>query len=122
VSGKESETLFPVEAHFSHQVVARSEGSWLTTERGSQKGFTTLTGEGQILLGRRRGSRLSKGGAASPTRVGINAKLGLQGRQRCLCQDGAMLATTPSTLDSALPFLFSPVAFRDMKSTWLSEG
>ena len=30
-----SETLFPFEAHFSRQVVAQFEGSWLTTEGGS---------------------------------------------------------------------------------------
>ncbi len=30
-----SETLFPFEAHFSRQVVAEFEGSWLTTEGGS---------------------------------------------------------------------------------------
>jgi len=30
-----SETLFPCEAHFSRQVVAQFEGSWLTTEGGS---------------------------------------------------------------------------------------
>src|ERR1700726_2425882 len=30
-----SESLFPFEAHFSRQVVAQFEGSWLTTEGGS---------------------------------------------------------------------------------------
>ena len=30
-----SETLFPFEAHFSRQVVAQFEGSWLSTEGGS---------------------------------------------------------------------------------------
>ena len=30
-----NETLFPFEAHFSRQVVAQFEGSWLTTEGGS---------------------------------------------------------------------------------------
>jgi len=30
-----SQTLFPFEAHFPRQVVAQSEGSWLTTEGGS---------------------------------------------------------------------------------------
>lgn len=30
-----SETLFPFEAHFSRQVVAQFEGSWLTTDGGS---------------------------------------------------------------------------------------
>ncbi len=30
-----SETLFPFEAHFSRQVVAQFEGSWLTTEGNS---------------------------------------------------------------------------------------
>ncbi len=30
-----SETLFPFEAHFSREVVAQFEGSWLTTEGGS---------------------------------------------------------------------------------------
>src|SRR6266567_1495359 len=30
-----SETLFPFEVHFSRQVVAQFEGSWLTTEGGS---------------------------------------------------------------------------------------
>ncbi len=30
-----SETLFPFEAHFSRQVVAQFEGSWLTTEESA---------------------------------------------------------------------------------------
>src|SRR5215472_1500674 len=30
-----NQTLFPFEAHFSRQVVAQFEGSWLTTEGGS---------------------------------------------------------------------------------------
>ena len=30
-----SETLFPFEAHFSRQVVAQFEGSWLTSDGGS---------------------------------------------------------------------------------------
>src|SRR5260370_3197268 len=30
-----NETLFPFEAHFSRQVVAQFEGSWLTTEGGA---------------------------------------------------------------------------------------
>ena len=30
-----NQSLFPFEAHFSRQVVAEFEGSWLTTEGGS---------------------------------------------------------------------------------------
>jgi hypothetical protein len=30
-----NQTFFPFDAHFSRQVVAQFEGSWLTTEGGS---------------------------------------------------------------------------------------
>ena len=45
-----SETLFPFEAHFSRQVVAEFEGSWLTTEGGS---LLLRQADGQLGLLRR---------------------------------------------------------------------
>jgi len=56
------ETLFPFEAHFSRQVVAQFEGSWLTTEGGS---LLLRQADRKIDLLRRAASRITGGRSGS---------------------------------------------------------